>query len=178
MFPKCIPTRSKILSDKFYIVWLSACLSESLITQSCLSLSHKTVHNSLSLFRLQGEMKLTLGFIFSSKVKSLYKDESASVCVFQQHSKSQRWYQWHEKYHTYYFTSINIQRRTIYSTEGPGGRVGGGREPCILYGGALKVRCYLLGILSASRSTTPTAKYFAGSECRGQNKEYLDKILR
>ena len=24
-----------------------------------------------------------------------------------------RWYQWHEKYHTYYFTSINIQR-TIY----------------------------------------------------------------
>ena len=107
----------------------------------CLALtSHKTVHNSLSLPCSRWNENVTSGFIFSSKVKSLYKDESAKVCVFQQHSKLQRWYQWHEKYHTYYFTSINIQR-TIYSTQGPGERGWeGGRLPCILYGRALKVR--------------------------------------
>ena len=128
--------------------------------------SHKTVNNSLTLFLVQGEMKITSGFIFSSKVKPLYKDESVKepASVFQQHSKLQRWYQWHEKYHTYYFTSINIQR-TIYSTQGPGERGWeGGRLPCILYGRALKVRSAISLESSLSQHQQRCVEiYFAGN---------------
>ena len=85
-----------------------------------------------------------------------------------------RWYQWHEKYHTYYFTSINIQR-TIYSPEYRGSRGEGGRwvAPASFMVVHSRLDAILESSILASTAPTRSRQLF----CRGQNKEYQDKYM-
>ena len=82
--PNVFPLAAEILSDKFYIVWLSACLSESPITQSCVALtSHKTVHNSLSLssfFKVKWKYNFRIHFLQQGQV-SLQRWISQCLCI-------------------------------------------------------------------------------------------------
>ena len=79
-----------------------------------------------------------------------------------------RWYQWHEKYHTYYFTSINIQR-TIYSPEYRGSRGEGGRW--VAPASFMVVHSRLDAILESSilASTAPTRSDNYSAEDKTKN---------
>ena len=93
-----VPCSSLMLSGKFNIVWLSGCLSESRICLhmwcSCMLMLTNHLDDKVS------TTALALGHI---------GENQADILLFSW-TKQHWWYQYHEKYHTYYFTSINIQR--------------------------------------------------------------------